>query len=207
MHGKRKRHPRGFKSNSNRRREGYVDAEWQELGEQVPGSASLDTLKGGFASSAKRFVAALRGAKANVDIKATFRPPQRAFLMHWAWEVAHGTDPKKVPALSGVGIDWVHKDKEGKVDLAASKKAAQEMVEGYDMAHQAVLKTRHEEGLAVDMVITWAGALKIADAKGKTVEVKSSPQNNNNKDLQAVALTYGVHKLGSDYPHWSSDGH
>lgn len=171
------------------------------------GSNSLSTLKGSFASGAKSFVAALRVAKAHVDIQATYRPPQRAYLMHWAWSVAHGSDPSKVPTMSGVDIDWAHKDKQGKVDLAASKKAAQEMVQGFNMAHNAVLKTRHEEGLAVDMVITWSGELKVADAKGKPVTVKTSPQNNNNKELHAVALTYKVHKLTSDYPHWSSDGH
>jgi hypothetical protein len=175
--------------------------------DKFKGSNSLDTLKGSFASGARKFVAALHAAKAQVQITATFRPPQRAYLMHWAWEVAHGLDPSKVPAFSGVDIDWVHKDKAGKVDLAASKQAGQEMVQAFDMAHQAVLKTRHEEGLAVDMVVTWSGELKIKNAKGEDVTIKSSPQTNNNKDLQSVALTYGVHKLVSDYPHWSSDGH
>ena len=175
--------------------------------QKFPGSKSLATLKGGFATGAKSFVAALLAAKAQVDISATYRPPERAYLMHYAWEIAHGTDPSKVPAMSGVDIEWVHKDKQGKVDLAASKKAAQEMVQAYHMAHQAVLKTRHEEGLAVDMDITWSGELKINDGNKKLVTIKTSPQNNNNKELQAVALTYKVHKLGSDFPHWSSDGH
>jgi len=175
---------------------------------KFPGSKDLGTLKGAFASGALNFVKALRAAKAHVAITATFRPPQRAYLMHYAWQIAHSEiEAAKVPAMSGVDILWVHKDKAGKIDVAASKQAALEMVNAYKMAHQAVLKTRHEEGLAVDMNITWSGELSVKDAKGKVVNIKSSPQNNTNKDLQAVGLTYNVHHLGSDFPHWSSDGH
>jgi hypothetical protein len=81
------------------------------------------------------------------------------------------------------------------------------MVSAYDIAYEPALKSRHTEGLAIDMDIKWSGELKIKDVKGKDVVIKSSPKDGGNKDLQAVGADYGVIKLKSDPPHWSSDGH
>jgi hypothetical protein len=36
--------------------------------------------------------------------------------------------------------------------------------------------------------------------------ISTGPRNNSNTELQVVALTFGVHKLASDPPHWSIDG-
>jgi hypothetical protein len=96
---------------------------------------------------------ALADAGANVTIAATFRPPERAYLMHFAWEIAHGNiSPRDVPAMAGVAIEWVHSN------AAASRAAAQEMVDGYGMAFIAALRSRHTEGRAIDMSISWVGA-------------------------------------------------
>jgi hypothetical protein len=109
--------------------------------------------------------------------------------------------------MSGVDIDWVITDKAGKPDLAASKKAAKEMVDAYDIAYEPALKSRHTEGLAIDMDISWSGDLTIVTADGDPTTIKTSPRDGGNKELQAVGAGYGVIKLKSDPPHWSSDGH
>jgi len=174
---------------------------------KFPTSTSLGDLKGTFASSANKFIDALKAAGAKVDISATLRPAQRAYLMHWSYLIAHGTDPSKVPAMSGVDIEWVYKDKAGKPDTAASKKAAKEMADAYDIAYEPALKSRHTEGAAIDMDISWSGELTIATADGKSATIKSSPRDGGKKELQEVGAGYGVIKLKSDPPHWSSDGH
>jgi len=174
---------------------------------KFPTSRKIGDLKGGFAGGVRKFVDAMEKGGATVDVEATFRPPQRAYLMHYAYLIAHGADPAKVPAMSGVDIDWVHKDKSGAPDPRASRKAAQEMVSAYDIAYEPALKSRHTEGLAIDMTISWSGDLKIVAADGKELSIATRPRDGGNKELQAVGAGYGVVKLKSDPPHWSSDGH
>ena len=55
---------------------------------RFPGSASPDDCIEPFRSSLKAFLAALAAAGAQVDIAATFRPSERAYLMHWSWKIA-----------------------------------------------------------------------------------------------------------------------
>lgn len=82
------------------------------------------------------------------------------------------------------------------------------MVEGYGIVFPPVLKSRHTEGNAIDMNISWQGNLTIADANAKSVKITTQPRTGaGNARLQAVAATYGVHKLATDPPHWSADGH
>jgi len=51
------------------------------------------------------------------------------------------------------------------------------------------------------------GDLTIDKADGKSTTIKSNPRTGDNADLQTVGAAYGVNKLASDPPHWSSDGH
>jgi len=132
--------------------------------------------------------------------------------MHYAWEVArNGMNPTKVPAYTGKGgpinIDWVHRDGAGKVDRAASKAAAEEMVVAYQMAYNAALVSNHNFKDAIDVTISWTGNLSIKDGNGKTVVIKSTPRNGaDNTELHAVGATYNVIKLVKDRPHWSRTG-
>lgn len=166
------------------------------------GSKSPDDLKGSFQAAAKAFLKALSDAGANVTVNATFRPPERAYLMHFAWRIAHNDiDPSDVPAMAGVDIEWVH-------DTArASRAAAQEMVDTYGMAFIAALRSRHTEGKAIDMSIAWSGTLGIKRANGQKVTIDTTPRTGANRKLHDVGRSYGVVKLVSDPPHWSSDGH
>ncbi len=162
---------------------------------------SVGDLDSGFGKNVKDFIAALEAAGAKVVVGSTFRPAGRAYVMHWCYLIAKGSvKPSAVPKLAGVDIQWDHGDD------AASKKAAQEMVERFHIVYEPALTSRHTEGKAIDMTITWSGELKIKNKKGEEVTIKSSPRNGQNTELHEVGKSYGVIKLVKDHPHWSSDG-
>jgi hypothetical protein len=163
---------------------------------KFPGSASLDELEPTFKSNVTKFIDAIKAAGGTVNIAATYRPRERAYLMHFSAMINRGDiAADKVPAMDGVSIDWVH-DSE-----VESKKAATAMVKGYGIVYPPALISRHTERAAVDMTIGGMIDKKIKDASGKDVEIKKL------SDLHAVGATYSVHKLVSDPPHWSDDGH
>jgi hypothetical protein len=166
---------------------------------QFPTSNSVDDLVEPFRDNVNRFLSALNDAGATVSIAATLRPPERAYLMHYSFLIARGgADPSSVPVMAGVDIQWAHD---------AAKSAAEAMVQGYDIVFQPALASRHTQGLAIDMDIAWEGVLTITDANGVDTTVSALPRNGGNSALQAVANSYGVKKLATDAPHWSSDGH
>jgi hypothetical protein len=153
----------------------------------------LDDLVEPFRSNAKAFIHEIEGAGASVTISATYRPVERAYLMHWAWAIARdGFSPANVPPMLGVPIVWDH---------AVAKTAAEMMALGYGMAHQAALTSRHTQRLAVDMTVHWAGTIHVKDAHGVAHAVSTQ------QDLWPIGASFGVHKLPSDPPHWSNDGH
>lgn len=171
---------------------------------KYPTSRSLDDLVAPFKGNVRAFIGMLNANKARVNISATYRPPERAWLMHWAWVIAHDQikysrigrikDPHKV------GIVWDHGDK------ASTKAAAQAMVDAYAMAHIAALSSRHTEGRAVDMTITGLPrVLTIAD--GETVEIGRQKATANEALHRLAEDNYSVVKLKTDPPHWSADGH
>jgi hypothetical protein len=58
------------------------------------------------------------------------------------------------------------------------------------------------------MNISWSGSLVIRDGAGKSETIADQPHSGaGNRHLWAVGATYGVYKLASDAPHWSSNGH
>lgn len=176
---------------------------------KFPTSTSTADLVDPFKSNVSSFIAALQKAGATVSIGATLRPKQRAYLMHWSFRIAkQGYDPTKVPGMTGVDIEWVHRTPAGHVDLKASRSAASEMVAGYGIVYRPALSSRHTEGKAIDMTVTWSAAdLTIAPPKGTPVSIKSKPRDGGNPELHKVGKSFGVIKLVSDPPHWSSDGH
>lgn len=175
---------------------------------QYPTSTSLTDLAPGFRQSAQNFINALNNAGAQVHIEATYRPPERAYLMHWAWMIdKEQYDPRLVPAMAGVNIQWAHLDADGRYDAQRSKAAAKAMVLGYGIVHQPALQSRHTARGAVDMGISWQGVLHVIKANGQVVHIASGPKNGNNQALWAVGASYGVIKLASDPPHWSDNGH
>jgi len=181
---------------------------------QFPGSSSVSDCVAPFQGNLSAFIAALNTAGATVNVIATLRPAQRAYLMHWSWCIVNANaDPNTIPAMAGVNIAWAHTDSKGTYDAAASIAGAQAMVNGYGMQNLQVapaLNSKHISGLAVDMWITWTGDLTINNKSGTAVVIKTSPRDGMNSDLHSVGATYGVIKYvggDADKPHWSDDGH
>lgn len=165
-------------------------------------STSIDDLASPFRQKVQAFEKALRAAGAKIEIANTLRPPQRAYLMHYASKILRREiAPQNVPSRVGVDISWVH------YTNAISIQAAQQMVDAYDIAFPPALQSRHTQGLAIDWLVTWQGTLNIKNAKGRMVSIGSPPSSYENSALWRVGATYGVIKLASDRPHWSSDGH
>ncbi len=168
---------------------------------RYPNSNSLDALEPVFGAKAKAFIGALRAAGATVSVNVTRRNPTRAWLMHYCCLVANdATVARTIPGNPDCDIIWDHKDD------AATRRGAREMMTAFDIAFPAALKSRHIEGKAVDMTIGWTGTLRIKDGRGRDVAI-GAPANGSNTALHAVGQSYGVVKLVSDPPHWSSDGH
>lgn len=169
---------------------------------RYPTSTSLGDLTPAFSKAVTSFIAAIEAAGGSVTISATYRPPERAYLMHYAWAIAKdGASPTNIEAKAGVNIDWAHLDATGKSDPKAAVKAASAMVSGYAMAHSAVLVSRHTQKRAIDMTISGVVGKSVNDASGKATPIHSL------RDLNPVGKSYGVIKLVSDAPHWSDDGH
>ncbi len=174
---------------------------------RFPTSAALDDLAEPFQASAKSFLSACQAAGARVTLHATKRPPERGYLMHWAWKIARGGfSAVEVPPMAGVDIDWTH-DGEGAVARADAIAAAAAMVEAYGIAYEPSLTSRHFEGRAFDANIAWDGQLNVRLPHGDLYTINAMPHSGLNHELWAVGAKYGVHKLASDPPHWSDDGH
>ena len=175
---------------------------------KFPTSKDVADLVSPFREDVEQFLDALKTAGADVSISATYRPKERAYLMYYAFSIARdGFNPANVPPMAGVDIDWVHRNANGRVDLVASRNAAESMVEAYGIVYRPALASKHSERLAIDMTISWSGTLNIKNARGKTVAISSTPRSGQNGQLHAVGQSYGVIKLVSDPPHWSDDGH
>ncbi|WP_228529880.1 hypothetical protein [Diaphorobacter caeni] len=163
---------------------------------EFPTSTSTEDLTAGFRDAVNSFIAAINAAGGSVSISATYRPLERAYLMHYAWDIAKGTiQPDKVPAYTGVDIEWDHGDKTKSVN------AAKAMVSAYGIVHRPSLTTNHAGRTAIDMNINGMIGKTIVDGASKKVTIKKA------SDLHTVGASYGVHKLVSDPPHWSADGH
>ena len=170
---------------------------------RFPTSSSLDDLLPDFGDACRAFVSALKRGGASVSIAATFRPPERAYLMHWCCMIGgSGQDPHAIPSMPGVNIDWTHGNA-----LGAAKSAARAMMSGYRIQFPAALASRHTQRRAIDMTIGWNGTLNIRDFNGKTHAIVSGPRNGSNPDLIAVGASFGVIKLAGEPPHRSDDGH
>ena len=175
---------------------------------RFPTSKSTATLAADFRPRCEAFLKALRDAGASVTINATLRPPERAYLMHFSFLINAGEiRPKDVPPKDGVNIDWVHKRPNGTIDLSASVAAAATMVDRYGIAHRPSLSSLHILGQAIDMNVSWSGGLAIRRKNGTVTNITSLPRTGLNHDLWGVGATYGVHKLATDKPHWSINGH
>ena len=149
---------------------------------RFPSSRSLDDLIQPFQDNVRRFNTAIESEGGIVEISATYRPPERAFLMHYCCMIVQGKMPADaVPPMAGVDIQWDLGSTQASIDAASA------MMRGYGIVFPAALVSRHTQRRAVDQTIT-------------------------NFHLRGQALWdmgrgFGVIKLVSDAPHWSDDGH
>lgn len=176
--------------------------EWCEL---FPTSRSVDDLSSPFKEGVIAFLRALDTAGVLTIISATYRPPERAYLMHWSCRIAgyrdkaqvfHQVQPHNVPAMQGVEIDWTCGG-----DLGKARAAAVAMKRTYNIVFPAALNSRHTKRRAIDMTFYLAGQHQVQNARGERVKVSRL------SDLYPVGESYGVRKLISDPPHWSDNGH
>lgn len=170
-------------------------------------SKSINDLEPGFRSSVTDFVKALTNAGATVAVSATRRNEKRAYLFHWSWKISQGkSKPTDANKMVGVDIEWDHGD------LAKSKTAALQMAQGFGLAvpprsiFPPSLTSNHIAGKAIDMTITWNGAIKVKTKDGTDLSITYSSNANANSTLHLVGESYGVKKLKSDAPHWSYNG-
>jgi hypothetical protein len=174
---------------------------------RFPGSSSLDVLVDPFKANLTSFKAAIEAAGGTVRVNATYRPPERAYLMHWSYLISKGKNkPQGIPAMDGVNIEWDHGD--DKKSIAA----ANDMIVGFQMEALATtpsLTSNHTIKKAADLTISWSGDLTIIDAAKKSITIKSEPKSGLNTELITVGATYNVikyNRTGTDIPHWSHDG-
>lgn len=160
-----------------------------------------------FGPAVGKFIDAIKAAGGKVSIAATYRPPERAYLMHWCWLLSKGkVKAADIPPRTGIHIKWDHGEE------AKSRRAAAAMVSEYGMSSLKVapaLASRHTERRAIDMSISWSGRLMIKDVDGKDVMIDTQPSTGMNVKLQKVGESYGVIKFWKgavDKPHWSTDG-
>jgi hypothetical protein len=162
------------------------------------------TFRDGVQAFRDAMVAAATAAnKLSISIAATFRPVNRAHLMHYAYNVANGlttpADANKASAEAGIHINWDHGD------LATSKARASDMVTSYEIKYAPSLTSRHTEGKAIDWTISWSGSLMIAK-KDEKDKLDCTGGGEASTNLHDVGESYGVHKHPTDRPHWSTDG-
>lgn len=184
---------------------------------RFPTSTDTADLEMPFRDNVEQFIAALQAAGATVNISATRRPAERAWLMHYSWRIANrGFDPADVPRREGIDICWLHRNRDGVVDRQASIAAARQMAgpNGYAISRRLRFppdpNSNHIRGEAIDMDITWTGTLNIATPDGTIVPITTTPRTGaDNVQLWDFAEAhYDVLKLRQgDPPHWSDDGH
>jgi hypothetical protein len=177
-------------------------ADWFHANEaRFPNSSRVTDLAPGFATQVNAFMDALRRAGATISVSSTQRNRNRAWVMHYAWDIALGAiEPSAVPANPEVDIQWDHGDRR------TSQRAAQAMVDLFAIRHRPSLNSNHIQGTAIDMTIRWDQPIDVLDAAGRSHRIDYPRSGNTNTDLHAVGATYGVKKLASDPPHWSANG-
>lgn len=175
---------------------------------RFPGSKSTDTLTPEFKTAVDLFKSAIEAGGGSVRINNTFRPTQRAYMMHWSYQIETlKISPDKVPAMDGVTIEWVHATDEESIH------AARLMLEGFAMKNlktSPALDSLHALGQAIDMDISWEGDLVILKQDDTSVTIQTKPRTGMNAKLTEVGKSYGVIKFvggASDRPHWSTTGH
>jgi len=163
---------------------------------RFPTSVDIADLIEPFRSNVNAFFGAIYAAGGATTISATYRPAERAYLMHYAASLANGAiAAASIPPMAGVNIEWVHPTENLSVAAAAA------MAAGYNIVHPPALVSNHTRRTAIDVTIRNIVGHTIIDATAATVAISRL------SDLNPVGASFGVIKLVGDPPHWSHDGH
>ena len=176
--------------------------------DRFPIGEELRDLDSNFVNDVREFIKMLEEGGANVEVLSTCTPPERAYLMHWAWRIAkEGFDPRNVPYMDGVDIRWWQDD------VTASREAAWEMVHGYEIADLKApppLTSAYTEGQAIALQIRWRGELTIHRDKPDEQTITDAPWDATNPAVIALAESCGLEYLltveDSDEVHWVMEG-
>lgn len=133
-----------------------------------------------FRDKCNAYIAAIEAAGGVKTILATNPPRERAYLMHWAHKIVkNGFDPALVPPMAGVNIKWNHPTPQ------ASVQAARQMSTGFGIGELAAntapsLNTLHMRRQTIDLSISWAGTLNIANQDGTITAIDTTPRTGMN---------------------------
>lgn len=173
--------------------------------DRYPANISLADLSPGFSSSVQSFLKAIQDASGTYYIIETRISPERAYLMHWAWEIANGKisaqEVDEQHPMANVAIQWDHGDSQ------ASMAAAEKMNRLYRSRFHSLSVLNHVNGNAIDMRISGLVGKKIKKKDGQSVEIKTDTAKLDPMELAPVGASYGVYHLPGDPLHWSVDGH
>jgi hypothetical protein len=167
-------------------------------------SVEFSALDAAWGPRAEAFVNGLRAAGAQVHIEAGLRHPNRAFLMHYAWGVAKA---KYTPAQAntacrgrGIDIEWDHGN------VAASRAAAQALVDAFGLVRQASITSNHIRGLAIDIAIS--DLPSSITMNGRTYTTRQGASGTAAAESVApIGKAMGVLWFGTrDWVHWSHNG-
>lgn len=176
---------------------------------RFPGSKDILDLAPPFRGDVQNLLQRLIEGRASVDVEATWRPEERAWLMHYACWVAGFTkdgqffqmESSEVPAHSNIDIDWTCGG-----DRSTAIEAAKQMVAAYGIVFPASLTSNHIKRLAIDWKVRIANGATIRDAQGHPFSF-SGAADQTDKRFHAIARTFGVLPLVTDPVHFSIDGH
>lgn len=181
-------------------------ANWVRIADQNGWSntTAFSALDASWGPRAEAFVTGLRSAGAQVRVTAGLRHPNRAFLMHYAWGVAHGQyTPAQANAACrgrGIEIEWDHGAQ------AASRAAAQALVNAFGLVRQASITSNHIRGLAMDIDISGLPASITMNGKTYTTQ-RGASGSAAAASVAPIGRDMGVIWFGGgDYVHWSQNG-
>jgi hypothetical protein len=168
-------------------------------------STAFSSLDPSWGTRARGFVELLRASGAAVDVSAGRRHPSRAFLMHYAWGVAHGqytpAQANDASRAHGIPIDWDHGD------ATTSRAAALAQADAFQMVTQAVLDSSHIRGLAIDVTISNLPASITIDGRTHAM-ARGASGRTADSSVAAIGRAMGVIWGGpGDDVHWSHNGH
>lgn len=176
---------------------------------RFPASNKIDDLAPPFRGDVQNLIQRTLEAGGSVDVVDTWRPAERAYLMHFCCEIAgytlhgvyHQMKPQDVPPMPGVDIDWTHGG-----DLGAAISAVVAMRDTYGIVFPAALHSNHVKRTAVDMKVHIPKGATMINAQG-TPFVFDHVADQTDPLFVRIAASYGVLHLAGDAVHFSIDGH